>query len=226
MNFSELYFSWCLLKRQKLLLRVCMLFKCNWLFTTSFVSFWFFGWSACIIFLLCICSLWEQWNIIFKMFFLIVLRNKLQVFLIEKITLNIVFWRFPCYWQVGKNSNDVREKPHFFPNFSLIVRVHFYGITFSQFTLFCPILLFKLVKRESASRSACPILCDPMDCNPQGSSVHGNLQARILEWVAVPFSKGSSWPRAQTGISCIAGGFFTIWVTIQVIYDLKLHKTT
>ena len=204
MNFSELYFSQCLLKRQKLLLRVCMLFKCNWLFTTSFVSFWFFGWSACITFLLCICSLWEQWNIIFKIFFLIVLRNKLEASLIEKITLNIVFWRFPCYWQVGKNSNDVREKPHFFPNFSLIVRVHFYGITFFQFTLFCPILLFKLVKRESVSRSARPILCNPMDCSPRGSSVHGNLQARILEWVAVPFSKGSSWPRAQTGISCIA----------------------
>ena len=39
---------------------------------------------------------------------------------------------------------------------------------------------------------SCPILCDPMDCSPLGSSVHGILQARILEWIAIPFSKGSS----------------------------------
>ena len=42
---------------------------------------------------------------------------------------------------------------------------------------------------------SCPTLYDPMDCSPQGSSVHGILQARILEWVAMPFSKGSSQPR-------------------------------
>ena len=42
-------------------------------------------------------------------------------------------------------------------------------------------------------------------------TVHGNLQARILEWVAYPFSSGSSWPRNRTGVSCIAGGFFTNW---------------
>ena len=44
----------------------------------------------------------------------------------------------------------------------------------------------------------CSTLCDPMDCNPPGSSVHGILQARILEWVAIPFSRGSSWPRDHT----------------------------
>ena len=43
----------------------------------------------------------------------------------------------------------------------------------------------------------CPVLCDPMDCSPPGSSVHGILQARILEWVAIPFSKGFSQPRDQ-----------------------------
>ena len=48
-----------------------------------------------------------------------------------------------------------------------------------------------------------------MDCNPPGSSVRGILQARILEWVASPFSRGSSWPRNRTHISCTAGGFFT-----------------
>ena len=46
-----------------------------------------------------------------------------------------------------------------------------------------------------------------------GSSIHGILQARTLKWVAVPFSRGSSWPRVQTQVSCIAGRFFTIWAT-------------
>ena len=60
---------------------------------------------------------------------------------------------------------------------------------------------------------SCPTLCDPMDCSLPGSSVHGILQARILEWVAIPFSKGSSWPRDQTQLSCIGGRLFTIWAT-------------
>ena len=58
----------------------------------------------------------------------------------------------------------------------------------------------------------CPTLCDPMDCSPPGSSVHGILQARILEWVAISFSRGSSPPRDQTQVSCVScieGGFFT-----------------
>ena len=57
---------------------------------------------------------------------------------------------------------------------------------------------------------SCPTLCDPMDCSPPGSSVHGILQARILEWVAIPFSRGSSQPRDHTQVSHVAGGFFMI----------------
>ena len=52
-------------------------------------------------------------------------------------------------------------------------------------------------------------------CNPMVYTVHGILQARILEWVAFPFSRGSSWPRNQTRISCIAGGFFTNWAITE-----------
>ena len=55
----------------------------------------------------------------------------------------------------------------------------------------------------------CLTLCDPMDCNPPVSSLHGMLQARILERVAIPFSRGSSWPRDWTWVSCITGRFFT-----------------
>ena len=53
-------------------------------------------------------------------------------------------------------------------------------------------------------------LCDSMDCSPPGSSVHGIYQARILEWVAIPFSTESSGPRDGTCVSCIAGRFFTV----------------
>ena len=60
---------------------------------------------------------------------------------------------------------------------------------------------------------SCPTLCDPMDCSPPGSSVHWILQARILEWVAMPSSRRSSPPRDQTQVSYIAGRFFTVWAT-------------
>ena len=55
----------------------------------------------------------------------------------------------------------------------------------------------------------CLTLWDPMDCSLSGSSVHGILQARILEWVAMPSSRGSSQPRDGSQVSLIAGGFFT-----------------
>ena len=60
---------------------------------------------------------------------------------------------------------------------------------------------------------SCPALCYSMDCSSRGSSVHGIFQARILDWVAMIFSRGSSQPRNQTQISCIAGRFFTIRAT-------------
>ena len=59
------------------------------------------------------------------------------------------------------------------------------------------------------SLQSCLTLCDPMDCSPPGSSVDGILQARILEWVAMPSSRGSSWPRDLNHVSCFAGKFFT-----------------
>ena len=61
---------------------------------------------------------------------------------------------------------------------------------------------------KSIVAQSCLTLCNPMDCNPMGSSVHGILQARILEWVAISYPKGFFHPRDQTGVSCIAGRFF------------------
>ena len=71
----------------------------------------------------------------------------------------------------------------------------------------------------------CLPVCDPMDCSLPGSSVHGILQAGILKWVAVPFSRGPSWPRDRTQLSCIAGRFFTIWATREapVLHMLLSH---
>ena len=56
-----------------------------------------------------------------------------------------------------------------------------------------------------------PTLCDPMDCSPPGSSVHVTSQARILEWVAISFSKGSSRPGIKPASPALAGGFITSW---------------
>ena len=60
---------------------------------------------------------------------------------------------------------------------------------------------------------SCPTLCNPIVYSPPGSSVHGILQARILEWIAIPFSRGSSQTRDWILVSCIAGRFFTISAT-------------
>ena len=65
-------------------------------------------------------------------------------------------------------------------------------------------------------------LCSPMNCSPLGSSVHRILQAIILEWIVIPFSRGSSQPRDQTQVSFIAGRFFTVWATMVGIYKLDL----
>ena len=60
---------------------------------------------------------------------------------------------------------------------------------------------------------SCLTLCNSKDCSPPGSSVHGILQARMLEWVAMPASKESFEPRDKTGVLCISGRFFTFEAT-------------
>ena len=68
-----------------------------------------------------------------------------------------------------------------------------------------------------------PTFYDPMDCSPPGCSVHGILQAGILEWIFIPFSSGSSLPRYWTRVSRIAGRFFTIWATRDELTAYDLH---
>ena len=66
---------------------------------------------------------------------------------------------------------------------------------------------------------AWPTPWDSMDCNPLGFSVHGISQAKILEWVAISFSGGSSWPRNWTCIPSIADGFFHLWAKREAHID-------
>ena len=61
---------------------------------------------------------------------------------------------------------------------------------------------------------SCPTLRDPIDCSLSGSSVHGVFQARVLEWIAISFFRGSSRPRNRTRVSRIAGRCFPIWATL------------
>ena len=61
-----------------------------------------------------------------------------------------------------------------------------------------------------------------MDCSPPSSSVHGILQARILEWLAISFSRGSSKPRNPTWTSCTASRFFTIWATREALVPVAV----
>ena len=77
----------------------------------------------------------------------------------------------------------------------------------------------------SVGHSVMPNSLWPHVLSLPGSSFHGNFLARILEWVAILFSRGSFWPRGGTQVSCIAGGFFTIWPTREVSWVVEQNKS-
>ena len=77
------------------------------------------------------------------------------------------------------------------------------------------------VKWSEVAQS-CPALCNLMDCSLSDSSVHGIFQARILEWVAISFSRRTSWPRDRTRVSCIVGRCFTVWATREVLVGARV----
>ena len=82
---------------------------------------------------------------------------------------------------------------------------------------------------HAQSLQSCPARCDLMNCSLPGPSVHGLLQARILEWVAMPSSRDSSWPRYWNCVSCIfciAGGFFYHWATWEAPFYLGIFIYT
>ena len=75
-----------------------------------------------------------------------------------------------------------------------------------------PVIELRQIPSDQVSEVAqsCPILCDPMDYSLPCSSIRGILQARVLEWVAISFSRGSSQPRDRSQVFCIAGRHFTV----------------
>ena len=83
-------------------------------------------------------------------------------------------------------------------------------------------LRFQRRKWKLLVAQLCPTFCNPMDCRPPGSSVHGILQARMLEWVAIRFSRGCSWLRDRIWVSGMAGRFFTVWAIREAPWFQRL----
>ena len=102
---------------------------------------------------------------------------------------------------------------------------HFYNHNFNQILLFSLSWRFWKWKWKSLSCVWYLTLCNPMDCSLPGSSVHEILQARILEWVAIPFSRESSQSRKWTQVSYIAGRLFPIW-TIREDCGMNINLKT
>ena len=86
----------------------------------------------------------------------------------------------------GRKELDMTERLHFTSAFFIVQLSHPYMTTGK---------IIALTESESEVTQSCPTLCDPMDCSLPGSSVHGIFQARVLKWVAISFSRGSSQPR-------------------------------
>ena len=95
--------------------------------------------------------------------------------------------------------------------------------TFISQTFMLCFPLLKMVCVYIFVTQSCPALWNLIDCSPPGSSDHGILQARILEWIAISFSRASSQPRDQTRVSCIAGWFFTVWAAREALNVVYLH---
>ena len=93
----------------------------------------------------------------------------------------------------------------------------------STFLWFYLTLHLTVIESKSEVTQLCLTLCNPMDCSLPASSLHGVLQARILEWVAISFSRGSSWLRDQTRASCIADICFNLWATSAQICPTNLR---
>ena len=84
----------------------------------------------------------------------------------------------------------------------------------------CSVQCVKVLVAQS-----CPTPCDPMDCSLPGSSVLGILQARTLDGLPFPPPGESSWPRDRAQVSCIAGGFFTVWATREAHWPMLTEST-
>ena len=127
-----------------------------------------------------------------------------------------------------QSSPDLRDQAHvswlagrFSDSLVLSQRRSSYIYIYVCVCNFCTIYNFLY---ESEVTQSCPTLCDPMDCSLPGFSVHGIFQARVLEWVAISFSRRSSHPGDRTQVSHIVGRCFTLWATGKpsIVYNFDV----
>ena len=112
--------------------------------------------------------------------------------------------------QVSPRAEPTRNTLH--NNLETLVPPHFQPKVAQEFVMTAQGNLSIRIKVTQKKESESEVMsdCDPMDCSPPGSSIHGILQARTLEWVAISFSRGSSQPRDRTQVSRVIGRCFTI----------------
>ena len=128
-------------------------------------------------------------------------------------------------WLLPKKALSFSSSKFFHGSYCSVVNFRVLKVTFKALHIWTSASLWRFVCVQ-----LCPTLCNPMDCSPPGSSVHGISQARILEWVAISFSRGSSQSREQTWvsyISCIGRRILYCWVTrkyMAYIYLLLLSE--
>ena len=123
-----------------------------------------------------------------------VLKGSLQ-YARKTIWIKLFFWvLYFCTWDMANILNKTISSP---------------------FASVCALMCIYMCVLAAQS---CLTLCNPTDCNLPGSCVRGILQARILGWVAIFFSRRSPWPKGWTQVSCVAGRFFTLWATSVSVY--------
>ena len=128
-------------------------------------------------------------------------------------------------WELKQKENNINNT---MSNPKDIKLVFFNSYIYNNYLILC-LLIVKEGKKlfykthsvsEIASHSVVPGCLWSMDCSLPGSSAHGILYEKILEWITIPFFRASSWPRDQTQVSRIAGRFFTIWDTRQALVSV------
>ena len=124
-----------------------------------------------------------------------------------EITQQTQQWRFGWDLNVHSFIHSFVFIHIFIPNYSFIT-----GMFTQMFSG------WKESESESEVTQSCPTLCNPMDCSLPGSSIHGILQAKVLEWVAISFSRGSSRPRDRTQVSRIPSRCFNLWAQRSIIF--------
>ena len=136
--------------------------------------------------------------------------NMLKYVIVCSQSLSVV-WLFVTSWTVAYRLLCPWDFPG--KNTGMGCHFHFQGVILTD----PGIKHYISVIRISEVAQSCLTFCNPMNSSLPGFFVHGMFQARILEWVAIPFSRKSSRPRDQTRVSHIAGRHFTLWATRETL---------